>query len=59
MRRLAVIVSSLILLALPSVAHSWTLVTPEEDARDSAAPHFVRTGLACSHVQAMRDEIWH
>jgi hypothetical protein len=39
MPRLAVIVLSLILLALPSVAHSWTLVTPEEDARDSAAPH--------------------
>ena len=38
--KLAIIALNLALLILPSVAlAAWDLVTPEEDARDRAAPH--------------------
>ena len=37
--KLAITALTLALLAIPSVARSYDLITPEEDARDRAAPH--------------------
>jgi hypothetical protein len=37
--KLAVMALTLALLAIPSVARAFDLITPEEDARDRAAPH--------------------
>ena len=37
--RLVITALSFVLLALPTIAQAWDLVTPAEDARDNAAPH--------------------